>query len=75
MWALRSGRVFVNGAVAAAGTRVWPGDAVELDGRAVRWEQLAIVDHTAGGESRQFRYVKYWQPRGVVGEPVRVAFR
>jgi len=36
---------------------------VALDGRAVPWEQLAVVDATLDA-AQQFRYVKYWKPRG-----------
>ena len=84
---VRDGRVTVNGVVASMGDRVNPGDVVELDGREVRWEQLAIIvddhdrdrDHDSDpngkqrgngrghhSHSQQFRYVKYWKPRGVV---------
>jgi 23S rRNA pseudouridine2604 synthase len=37
---VEEGRVRVNGSLAAPGDRVFPGDAVELDGRAVAWEEL-----------------------------------
>ena len=58
------GRVSVNGVRAEAGARVFPGDVVALDGRPVRWETLAVIDDAVAAES-QFRYVKYWKPRGV----------
>jgi 23S rRNA pseudouridine2604 synthase len=55
----------VNGALALMGTKVFPGDEVTLDGKAVDWQQLAIVDTRVEAEE-QFRYIKYWKPRGVV---------
>ena len=61
---MSDGRVSVNGVRAEAGARVFPGDVVALDGRPVRWETLAVIDDGVAAES-QFRYVKYWKPRGV----------
>lgn len=58
---IASGRVLINGAVAAAGARVFPGDAVSLDGSDVEWESL-----TVGLETRKFVYVKYWKEVGVI---------
>jgi 23S rRNA pseudouridine2604 synthase len=57
--------VTVNGVVAVMGTRVFPGDNVELDGKLVDWERIAIVDTRVRAE-QQFRYIKYWKPKGVV---------
>ena len=62
---VQEGRVTVNGVVAAMGARVKPGDEVRLDGRPVDWEYLAVVDNNVQAEV-QFRYIKYWKPRGVV---------
>lgn len=59
------GRVTVNGRVADMGERVFPGDKVSLDGKAVQWETLAIVDEDAR-PGEQFVYLKYWKPVGVV---------
>lgn len=55
----------VNGVVAAMGARVKRGDEVRLDGRPVDWEYLAVVDNSVQAEV-QFRYIKYWKPKGVV---------
>ena len=63
---IASGRVAVNGTVVDAGARVFPGDAVTLDNAAIDWESLAVVrDGSGGADATQFRYVKYWKPRGV----------
>ena len=63
---IASGRVAVNGTVVDAGARVFPGDAVTLDNAAIDWESLAVVrDGSVGADATQFRYVKYWKPRGV----------
>ena len=62
---VRDGRVTVNDIVAGMGDMVLPGDVVALDGRPVRWERLAIVDDSKEATA-QFRYIKYWKPRGVV---------
>jgi 23S rRNA pseudouridine2604 synthase len=62
---VQEGRVTVNGVVAAMGARVKRGDEVRLDGRPVDWEYLAVVDNSVQAEV-QFRYIKYWKPKGVV---------
>jgi hypothetical protein len=62
---VQDGRVLVNGELALIGTKVFAGDEVTLDGKAVDWQQLAIVDTRVEAEE-QFRYIKYWKPRGVV---------
>jgi pseudouridine synthase len=69
---IESGRVTINGATASSGDRVVPGDVVELNGETVQWETLNVIrteeTNTAGpstSSSTQFKYVKYWKPRGV----------
>ena len=69
---IESGRVTINGATASSGDRVVPGDVVELNGETVEWETLNVIrteeTNTAGpstSSSTQFKYVKYWKPRGV----------
>ena len=69
---IESGRVTINGATASSGDRVVPGDVVELNGETVEWETLNVMrteeTNTAGPSttsSTQFKYVKYWKPRGV----------
>ena len=56
------GRVTVNGAVASAGARVFPGDVVRLDGEPIDWE---TKNQTFDQSTSAFRYVKYWKPRGI----------
>ena len=58
---VEQGRVTVNGAVASAGARVFPGDVVRLDGDPIDWE--AKNQNVASTDA--FRYVKYWKPRGI----------
>ena len=58
---VEQGRVTVNGAVASAGARVFPGDIVRLDGDPIDWE----TKNQNVGSTDAFRYVKYWKPRGI----------
>jgi 16S rRNA U516 pseudouridylate synthase RsuA-like enzyme len=68
--------------VAEVGQQVSAGAEVTLDGRAVEWERLNLLDDgsdmhanstqgRAGGVSavageERFVYIKYWKPAGVV---------
>jgi len=59
------GRVTVNGRVATQGSRLLPGDIVELDGRRVAWQRLNLPTGEAAGP-RRFVWLKMWKPKGVV---------
>ena len=52
----------MNGAVASAGARVFPGDVVRLDGEPIDWETKNLPENRS---TSAFRYVKYWKPRGI----------
>ncbi len=58
---VEQGRVAVNGAIISAGTRVFSGDVVSLDGNVVDWERLALASGTS-----EFRYLKHWKRTGVI---------
>jgi len=60
---VEEGRVHINGILATAGTRVFSGDQVQLDGKHIEWERLTV---TAPAETKPFTYLKLWKPVGVV---------
>jgi 23S rRNA pseudouridine2604 synthase len=67
---IASGRVSVNGATAQPGDRLFGGDRVELDGRAVEWERLNLAVAAADAPRPRaaetpFVYLKYWKEAGV----------
>lgn len=57
---IAAGRVLINSAAATAGSRVFPGDTVSLDGRAVEWERLTVA-----ATRDAFVYLKHWKELGV----------
>ena len=63
---VQEGRVTVNDAVVTAGARVFPGDIVELDGESIAWEKMNVIDENSfETKNNQFKYVKYWKPKGI----------
>ena len=67
--AISEGRVSVNGnIITSGGSRVFPGDAVELDGKKMHWSNLNKAKTKAiavNRDNRKLVYLKYWKPRGV----------
>lgn len=58
---MERGRVTVNGEIATPGSRVFPGDLVQLDGNTVQWERL-----TVDVNKDTFTYVKHWKQTGII---------
>lgn len=58
---VEDGRVRINGEVATAGARVFPGDTVKLDDNTVEWERLTVDVQT-----ETFTYLKHWKDRNVI---------